>query len=112
MALWKHHMDEIYFSHIFCSSLVIKGKQENCWKTREKVCQAISWKKKKIVKSLSKHIANLSRYESSSKEIEILKLGLRHDVNTHPVESEMIVILEDILYQIKSAKVIKNDFSE
>ena len=69
-------------------------------------------KKKKIVKSLSKHIANLSRKESSSKEIEILKLGLRHDVNTHPVESEMIVILEDILYQIKSAKVIKNDFSE
>ena len=64
------------------------------------------------MKSLSKHIANLSGYEFSSKEIKILKLGLRHDVATHPVESEMIIILEDILYQIKSAKVIKNGFSE
>ena len=59
-----------------------------------------------------KLITNLSGYELSSKEIKILKLGLRHGVATCPVESEMIVILEDIWDQIKNAKVIKNDLSE
>ena len=48
----------------------------------------------------------------SSREIEILKLGLRHGVTTRPVELEMIAILEDISDQIKNAKVIKNDLSE
>ena len=52
------------------------------------------------------------RLELSSKEIEILKLGLRHGVTTRPVELEMIAILEDIWDQIKNAKVIKNDLSE
>ena len=39
-----------------------------------------------------KLITNFSGYEFSSKEIEILKLGLQHHlgVATHPVESEMI----------------------
>ena len=61
-----------------------------------------------------KLITNFSGYEFSSKEIEILKLGLQHHlgVATHPVESEMIVILEDIWDQIKNVKVIKNDLSE
>ena len=48
-------------------------------------------------------------YEFSSKEIEILKLGLHHGVAIPPVEPEMIVALEDIWDQIKNVKVIKND---
>ena len=48
----------------------------------------------------------------SSREIEILKLGLRHGVTTCPVELEMNAILEDIWDQIKNAKVVKNDLSE
>ena len=48
----------------------------------------------------------------SSREIEILKLGLRHGVTTRPVELEMNAILEDIWDQIKNAKVVKNDLSE
>ena len=52
------------------------------------------------------------RLELSSKEIEILKLALRHGVTTRPVELEMIAILEDIWDQIKNAKVIKNDLSK
>ena len=49
-----------------------------------------------IVENPHKLITNLSGCELSSKEIEILKLGLRHGVATRPVESEMFVILEDI----------------
>ena len=56
-----------------------------------------------------KLITNLSGYELLSKEIEIRKLGLRYDVATLPVESEMIVILEDIWNQIKNMKAIKNE---
>ena len=65
-----------------------------------------------IVENSHKLITNLSGYELTSKEIEILKLGLRYDVATRPVASEMIVVLEDICDQIKNAKVIKNDLSE
>ena len=65
-----------------------------------------------IVENSHKLITNLSGYELSSKEIEILKLGLRYDVATRPVASEMIVVLEDIWDQIKNAKIIKNDISE
>ena len=65
-----------------------------------------------IAEKPHKLITNLSRYELSSKEIEILKLGLRHGVATRPVESEMNVILENIWDQIKNAKVIRNDLSE
>ena len=65
-----------------------------------------------IVETPHELITNLSGYELSSKEIRILKLGLRHGVAIRPVESEMIVILEDIWDQIKNAKVIKNDLSE
>ena len=43
MFLWKHHMDEIYFNQIFCALFSIKGKQKNCLKTGEKVCQVICW---------------------------------------------------------------------
>ena len=63
-------------------------------------------------KTPHKLVTNLSRYKLSSKEIEILKLGLRHGVATRPVESEMIVILEGIKDQIKNAKDIKNDLSK
>ena len=65
-----------------------------------------------IVENSHKLITNLSGYELSSKEIEILNLGLRYDVATRPVASEMIVVLEDIWDQIKNAKIIKNDISE
>ena len=64
------------------------------------------------MENLHKLITNLSGYELSSKEIEILKLGLGHGVATHPVESEMIVILEDIWDQTKNVQVIKNDLSK
>ena len=59
-----------------------------------------------------KLITNLSGYEFSSKEIEILKLGLRHGVATRLIELEMIVILEDIWDQIKNVKTIKNELSQ
>ena len=59
-----------------------------------------------IVENPDKLITNLSTYELSSNELEIVKLGLRYDVVTPPVES---VILEDIWDQIKNVKVIKND---
>ena len=48
------------------------------------------------MESTEKFIANLPRYELSSKVAEILMLGLRNGVATRPVKSEMIVILEDI----------------
>ena len=60
-----------------------------------------------IVENSHKLITNLSGYELSSKEIKILKPGLRYDVATRPVASEMIVVLEDIWDQIKNAKVIR-----
>ena len=50
-------------------------------------------------KAPHKLITDHSGYELSSKEIEILKLGLRYGVATRPVESEMIVILKDICDQ-------------
>ena len=65
-----------------------------------------------IVENPHKLITNLSGYELSSKEIEILKLGSQHGVASCPVESEMIVIWEDIWNQIKNKKVIKNDLSD
>ena len=105
-------MDEIYFNQIFCASFGIKGKQKTCWKTREKVDQVIYWKKGVIAENPHKSYYKSFRLELSSKEIEILKLGLRHGVTTRPVELEMIAILEDISDQIKNAKVIKNDLSE
>ena len=43
-----------------------------------------------------KFSANLSGYKSPSKEIKILKPGLRNGVTTRPLKSEMIVISEDI----------------
>ena len=58
------------------------------------------------MENLHKLITNLSGYELSSKEIEILKLGLGNGVATHPVESEMIVILEDIWDQTKNVQMI------
>ena len=61
-----------------------------------------------IVENPHKLITNLSGYEFSSKEIEILKLGLHHGVAIPPVQPEMIVVLEDIWDQIKNVKVIKN----
>ena len=54
-----------------------------------------------IVENSHKLITNLSGYELSSKEIKILKPGLRYDVATRPV------VLEDIWDQIKNAKVIR-----
>ena len=60
-----------------------------------------------IVENSHKLITNLSGSELSSKEIKILQPGLRYDVATRPVASEMIVVLEDIWDQIKNAKVIR-----
>ena len=65
-----------------------------------------------LSKTHYKLIANLSGYEFSSKEIKILKLGLRHGVATRLIELEMIVILEDIWDQIKNVKTIKNELSQ
>ena len=65
-----------------------------------------------LSKTHYKLIANLSGYEFSSKEIKILKLGLRHGVATRLIELEMIVILKDIWDQIKNVKTIKNDLSQ
>ena len=59
-----------------------------------------------------KFITNLSGYELPWKEVEILKLDLRHSLASRPVESEIIVISEDIWDKIKNAKVIENDSSE
>ena len=45
-----------------------------------------------IVENPPQTITDLSGYELSSKEIEILKLGLEHGGAARPVEFEMIVI--------------------
>lgn len=69
-------------------------------------------KKLKIVlwKTTHKLTKNLSVYELSSKQIEIRKIGLRHGVATLPVESEMILTLEDMSNQ--KCKNIKNELPE
>ena len=60
-----------------------------------------------IVESSHKLITNIFGYGLSSKEIGILKLGLQHGVCYSPVESEKILILEDVWEQIKLQKLSK-----
>ena len=62
-----------------------------------------------IVENSNKLVTNLSSCELSSKEIKILKLGLRYGVATCLVDSKMFVILEDTWDQIKNGKAIKNE---
>ena len=82
-------MDEIYFNQIFCASFITKQRNFTKLNVEKKI-------KDGFVESTEKFIANLPRYELSSKVAEILMLGLRNGVATRPVKSEMIVILEDI----------------
>ena len=84
-------MIEICLNQIFCTSFSIKRKQEDCWKTQEKASKLYVKKQVKdgIVENSHKLITNFCRYEFSSNEIQILKLGLRHGVVTRPVELEI-----------------------
>ncbi|XP_066924963.1 uncharacterized protein [Clytia hemisphaerica] len=53
-------------------------------------------------------ITNLTDFELNEKEIEVLRLGLKHGILLRPNESEMIVIAEDIWNQINSKNALQD----
>ncbi|XP_066930298.1 uncharacterized protein [Clytia hemisphaerica] len=55
-------------------------------------------------------ITNLTNFELTETEIEVLRLGLKHGVLLRPKESEMIVIAEDIWYQINRKNALQDKY--
>ncbi|XP_066913068.1 uncharacterized protein [Clytia hemisphaerica] len=55
-------------------------------------------------------ITNLTDFELTETEIEVLRLGLKHGVLLRPKESEMIVIAEDIWYQINRKNALQDKY--
>ena len=67
----------------------------------------------KLETNSNEAIVNLSRKLLSTEQIDILKLGLRHDLATRPNSSEMIInvaVSEDIYDQLERKQIWKEGF--